>query len=62
MIIDSHCHLEYEPMASNLNAVLERAFNNNVKYMLSISTTNESYIKILEIIKKHQNICILRVY
>ena len=56
MIIDSHCHLDCEPMASNLDAVLERAFNSNVKYLLSISTTNESYIKILEIIKKHKNI------
>ena len=56
MIIDSHCHLEYEPMASNLNNVVERAFNNNVKYLLSISTTNESYLRILEIIDKYKNI------
>ena len=25
MIIDSHCHLDYEPMFSNLNEVVERA-------------------------------------
>ena len=56
MIIDSHCHLEYEPMASNLNEVVERALNNNVKYLLSISTTNESYLRVLEIIKKFKNI------
>ena len=56
MIIDSHCHLEYEPMASNLNKVVERAFNNNVKYLLSISTTNESYLRILEIVEKYKNI------
>ena len=56
MIIDSHCHLEYEPMASNLNAVVKRALNNNVKFLLSISTTNESYLRILEIIDKYDNI------
>ena len=56
MIIDSHCHLEHEPMASNLNEVVERALKNEVKYMLSISTTNESYLLILEIIKKYKNI------
>ena len=56
MIIDSHCHLEYEPMISNLDRVIERAFKNNVKYLLSISTTNESYIRILEIVKKYKNI------
>ena len=56
MIIDSHCHLEYEPMASNLNKVVERALNNNVKYLLSISTTDESYLRILEIVEKYKNI------
>ncbi|MDB9760867.1 TatD family hydrolase [Pelagibacteraceae bacterium] len=56
MIIDSHCHLEYEPMSSNLNEVVERALKNNVKYLLSISTTNESYLNILKIIDKYQNI------
>ena len=43
MIIDSHCHLEYEPLSIDLEKVVERALNNNVKYLLSISTTNESY-------------------
>ncbi len=56
MIIDSHCHLEYEPMASNLYDVVERAFRNNVKYLLSISTTDDSYLRILQIIKKYKNI------
>ena len=56
MIIDSHCHLEHEPMASNLNEVVKRALDNNVKYLLSISTTNESYLRILEIVKKYKNI------
>ena len=25
MIIDSHCHLDYEPMFSNLNEVIKKA-------------------------------------
>ena len=48
MIIDSHCHLEYEPMCSNLKEVINRAVENNVKYFLSISTTDQSYEKISE--------------
>ena len=56
MIIDSHCHLEHEPMNSNLSEVIERAYINNVKYMLSISTTNESYLRILEIVKNYKNV------
>ena len=56
MIIDSHCHLEYEPLISNLNEVVDRAFRNNVKYLLSISTTNESYSHILKSVDKYKNI------
>ena len=56
MIIDSHCHLEYEPMGSNLNEVVDRALKNNVKYLLSISTTDESYSHILKIVDKYKNI------
>jgi TatD DNase family protein len=56
MIIDSHCHLEFEPMGSNLNEVVERALKNNVKFLLSISTTDESYLRILEIIEKYKNV------
>ena len=56
MIIDSHCHLEYEPMISNLKEVIDRAILNNVKYLLSISTTNESYERILQIVENYKNV------
>jgi len=56
MIIDSHCHLDYEPMSSNLKVVVERAVKNNVKYLLSISTTDESFDKILKIVEGYKNI------
>jgi len=56
MIIDSHCHLEYEPMISSLKEVIDRAIKNNVKYFLSISTTNESYDRILQIVKNYKNV------
>jgi TatD DNase family protein len=56
MIIDSHCHLEYEPMISNLKEVIDRAIKNNVKYLLSISTTNESYERILQIVENYKNV------
>tara|TARA_B110000444_G_C18698193_1_gene527649 strand:- start:220 stop:996 length:777 start_codon:yes stop_codon:yes gene_type:complete len=56
MIIDSHCHLEYEPIISNLKEVVDRATKNNVKYLLSISTTDASYENILNIVKNYKNI------
>ena len=60
MIIDSHCHLEYEPMISNLKEVIERAIRNDVKYLLSISTTDESYDKILKIVDNYK--CVYGTY
>ncbi|MDA1197975.1 MAG: TatD family hydrolase [Proteobacteria bacterium] len=56
MIIDSHCHLEYEPINSSLKEVINRAFKNGVEYLLSISTTNESYDKIIKIVENYKNV------
>ena len=56
MIIDSHCHLDFEPLFNNLEQVIKRANNNGVKYFLTISTTDESFKNILNIIKDHKNI------
>ena len=52
MIIDSHCHLTYEPMNLDLDRTIERANNDNVKYLLTISTEDKSYKKILDVVKK----------
>ena len=49
MIIDSHCHLEYEPMSLALNETISRANKDGVKYLLTISTTDKSLKKILKI-------------
>ena len=50
MIIDSHCHLEYEPMSLSLNDIVSKANKEGVKFLLTISTTNESLKKITKII------------
>jgi TatD DNase family protein len=49
MIIDSHCHLEYEPMSLELKETVSRANKDGVKYLLTISTTDSSLKKILKI-------------
>ena len=56
MIIDSHCHLDYEPMFSNLDSVIKRAEQSNVKIMLTISVTDKKYHNILQITKKYKNV------
>ena len=37
MIIDSHCHLTYEPMSNSLTETINRANKDGVKFMLTIS-------------------------
>ena len=56
MIIDSHCHLTYEPMSSSLDDTVTRAFNEGVKYMLTISTDDKNFQNILKIISNYKNI------
>ena len=54
MIIDSHCHLEFDPLHGDLDAVFQRAFLNDVRYFLTISTKDSSYEKILQILRKYK--------
>tara|TARA_X000001036_G_scaffold84662_1_gene76672 strand:+ start:4450 stop:5226 length:777 start_codon:yes stop_codon:yes gene_type:complete len=56
MIIDSHCHLTYEPMFSSLDETIKRANSDGVKYLLTISTENKSFKNILDIIKKYDSV------
>ena len=56
MIIDSHCHLTYEPMFSFLSETISRANKDGIKYMLTISTEDKSYDKILKIVSQHKSV------
>ena len=49
-MIDSHCHLDHEPLFKNLNQVLERSKKIGLKKILTISTSLESYKNILKIV------------
>ena len=50
-MIDSHCHLDHEPMFSDLKNVINRSKESGLEKILSICTTNDSFKKILEIVK-----------
>ena len=52
MIIDSHCHLTYEPMCLAIEETIKRANQEGVKYLLTISTENKSFKNILKIVEK----------
>jgi len=56
MIIDSHCHLDYSNLYDQLDDVIRRAEYNQVKYLLTICTTLESFEKIKLIVQKYKNV------
>ncbi len=56
MIIDSHCHLDFDPLNKNLDQVLDRANDAGVKCFLTICTEDSSFKKILDILKKYKNV------
>jgi len=55
-MIDSHCHLDREPLISNLNQVLTRAKDVGLEKLLTICTTSSGYNNILDIVSKDQMI------
>ena len=56
MIVDSHCHLDFSDLFNQLDSVLSRADKNNIKKMLTICTTLESFKKIKIIIEKYDTV------
>ena len=49
-MIDSHCHLDHEPLFSNISDVIKRSKEIGLKKILTISTSLESFENIKKII------------
>ena len=49
-MIDSHCHLDHEPLFDNLNEVINRAKAVGVKKLLTICTSDQSFKNIQKIL------------
>ena len=54
MIIDSHCHLTYEPMSSSLEETIKRANRDGIRFLLTISTEDKSFDNILKILENYK--------
>ena len=50
-MIDSHCHLDHEPLYKNIKDVLIRAKEIGITKLLTICTTFKSFEKIINIVK-----------
>ena len=56
MIVDSHCHLDHSPLYEKLEEIVNRAKLIGVKFLLTISTSLNSFEKVKTIISKYENI------
>ena len=55
-MIDSHCHLDHEPLLNDLSNVIKRSKEVGIKKLLTISTSYESFDRIKNIIQKDEMI------
>ena len=53
-MIDSHCHLDHEPLFSDLTNVIKRSKEIGIEKLLTISTSFESFSKVKELIKEDE--------
>ncbi len=56
MLVDSHCHLNMQQMSEDLDGVITRAKNSNVKTMLTVCTRLSEFNDIYSIVESHDNI------
>ena len=55
-MIDSHCHLDHEPLLSDLTNVLQRSKNVGIEKLLTISTSFESFSRVKELVNRDEMI------
>lgn len=56
MLIDTHCHLDYEELSQDLDSVIQRALAADVGRMITISTHVHKLDKLLEIAQTYEQI------
>ena len=56
MIIDSHCHLDFDPISNEIDKVINRAVEEGVKYFLTISVKDINFKNILKITEQFKEV------
>jgi TatD DNase family protein len=55
-LVDSHCHLNFQPLRDQLPQVLQNARKNGVGYMLCVAVNMETVAEVLTIAREHQDV------
>ncbi len=56
MLVDSHCHINFEPLAERIDEVLANAKENNIDHMLCVSVNLEDFPQVESLAKQHEHI------
>lgn len=56
MLIDSHCHLDFDVLAGDIDGVLARAKTNGVSHCLTVSTRIRKFDTLVAIAESHANV------
>lgn len=55
-LVDSHCHLNFDPLGRTLDRVLAHARENDVRWMLCVSVNLEDYPQVLALAQQHPHV------
>jgi TatD DNase family protein len=55
-LIDSHCHINFDPLGDDVDQVIARAGNAGVNHMLCVSVNLEDYPQVLALAERYDNV------
>ncbi len=55
-LVDSHCHIDFEPLGDNIDSVLSNAKENQIAYMLCVSVNLTDFRRVLSLAHEHDHI------
>lgn len=55
-LVDSHCHVNFEPLSTDLDAVLQRARDNGVAHLLCVGVNLEDFPQVRNLAHQHAHI------
>lgn len=55
-LVDSHCHLDFDPLGSDVSAVLGRAREQGVGHLLCVSVTLEAFPRVLGLAHEYPHV------
>jgi TatD DNase family protein len=54
MLVDSHCHINFDPLSEDTEGIIQRAKDMGVDHMLCVSVNMEDFPQVLALAKAHE--------